>query len=201
MPYSSQIVSYIDSVIGEALTDSRFTPRLMAGLVQTIPIQSPAEDGKVIFIPAIVSGINDAVAVVPDDNFNLITYHRLITNTYSAKEGSKNFGDGLSYQQAISDVIMIVIAFNGKVRLTAEQLEALIVQSMPNLFAKDFTTDLQMNSIYAQVMSSSFDSVALFSQEYRGETYYIKPDMSLFQIRYQIQASYKKGCFKICDDC
>lgn len=201
MPYSSQIVQEIDRVIGEALTDSRFTPRFDAGLVQMIPIQSPTEDNKVTFVPAIVHGVNDAVAVVPDDSFNLITYHRLINNRYAPAPVRQQVGNGNPYKISVSDMIMIVIAFNGKVRLTAEQLEALITQSFPEEFPRDFTTDLQMNSISVEVTSSNFDAVALFSQEYRGEKYYIKPDMSLFQIRYTITSTYKKGCFKICDDC
>lgn len=200
MPYLASIVNRIDQAIVESsLTDQRFQNRFFAGLVQQIPVKGI--DGKTIFIPAILSGIADAVQVVPDDSFNIITYHRIISNTYAAGVANQQFGDGMEVQIATSDVIMIVIGFNNKLLLTAEQTEALFIGGFPNTFEKAFKDDLEFTGLSAQVTSSSFDSVAIFSQEYRGAENYIKPEMSLFQIRYQIKAAFKKGCFTICDDC
>lgn len=191
-------------ILSSSLTDKRFQNRFFAGLVQQIPV-SNSDGTKVIFVPAIPQAINDAVQVVPDDNYNIITYHRIVGSTYSAGQVVKQFGDGFDVQVQSSDVIMIVIGFNNKLLLTAEQLEALFISGFPGAFTKTvtgtFVADLQMNSISVQVASSSFDAVSIFRQEYSGEKNYIRPNMTLFQIRYKIEATYKKGCFTICEDC
>lgn len=200
MPYVADIVTKIDSILAaSALTDKRFQPRYMAGLVNQIPV-SNSDGTKVIFIPAKqTSAFNDAVQVVPDDSFNLTTYHRLISNTYSIEPGQQQYGDTFDFEVATSDIIMIVIGFTKTLRLTAEQLEALFISSFPDHLEKSFSTTLQLSSINVSKTSSSFDSVAIFRQEYAGEKNFIKPEMTLFQIRYRIEASYKKGCFNICD--
>lgn len=200
MPYATEIINKLDAVLAaSAFADARFANRYTAGLVQQIPVKSAADSSKVIFIPAKVTALNDAQQVVPDDSFNLITYHRMIANNYSARSGSQQFGDTYDERICTSDVIMVVIGFTNKLKLIAEQLEALIVSNFPNLLEKEFVNSLQMNSISIDAASSSFDSVAIFSQEYRGEAYFIKPEMSLFQIRYRIEAAFNKSCFELCD--
>lgn len=200
MPYVAEIVQKIDSILAaSALTDARFTNRYMAGLVNQIPV-SNSDGSKVIFIPAKqTSAFSDAVQIVPDDSFAITTYHRLISNTYTIQPGNQQYGDTFDYEVASSDLIMIVIGFTKNLRLTAEQLEALFISSFPDYLPKDFSASLQLSSINVSKTSSSFDSVAIFRQEYSGEKNFIKPEMTLFQIRYRIDASYKKGCFNICD--
>lgn len=200
MPFLDKIISKVDEMIlASSLTDARFQNRFFAGLVQQIPVKN-FDGSKTIFIPAILHGVNDAQQVVPDDSFNIITYHRIISNTYE-KIVAGSVGDGMNAQRATSDMIMIVIGFNDKLLLTVEQLEALFVGGFPDQLPKTFSTDLQMSLISASISSTNFDSVALFSQEYRGEENFIRPNMSLFQIRYRITAAFKKGCFTICEDC
>lgn len=201
MPYLANIVSKIDELIlSSSLTDQRFQNKFFAGLVQQLPVTN-SDGTKVIFVPAIPHGLTDATQVVPDDNYNLITYHRIIGNAYSFERIDRQFGDGLDVQKSVSDVIMVVIGFNNKLLITQEQLEALFIGGFPDVFEKAFVQDLKFNSISIQPVSSNLDSVAVFNQEYRGDKYYIRQEMSLFQIRYSITATYKKGCFTICEDC
>lgn len=201
MPFLGNIVSKLDELLSaNSLTDARFQPRLFAGICQHIATKKPNEPEKLFYIPAKVTNLGEAVQIIPDDSYNLISYHRVLSNSYSPTENRSEFGDGNSMQRCTSDVVLTVIAFTNKLGLSVEQLEALFVTGFPSSLDKTFVTSLEMSRISVQPVSSTLDSVAIFSTEYRGETYFLKPESVMFQIRYQVQAVYKMGCFTICCD-
>ena len=196
MAYCSDIINTIDTaIVAASLTDARFQNRAFAGLCYLTPAK--IKDGTTaVLVPAKVTSVGECSFIVPDDNFNLISYHRLISNVYSA--APSQFGDGTDYQNCVTDVLLTVIGFTNKLRLTADQIEALFIAGFPNTFTTAFKSSIQLKELTAQVLSSSFDSNAIFNTEYRGETYFLKPETIMFQIRYRIEAVFKKGCFDIC---
>lgn len=198
MAYCNEIINAIDTaIVVGSLIDSRFQNRAFAGLCFLTPAK--IKDGtQAVLVPAKVTTVGECSFIVPDDNFNLISYHRLISNVYSP--APSQFGDGTDYQNCTTDVLLTVIGFTNKLRLTADQIEALFIAGFPNTFTTAFKASIQLKELTAQVLSSSFDSNAIFNQEYRGEQYFLKPETIIFQIRYRIEAIFKKGCFDICCD-
>lgn len=196
MAYCEQIINEIDSnIVASVMQDSRFQNRAFAGLCFLIPAKTA--DGKAtVFIPAKVSKVGECNAIVPDDNFNIITYHRILSNTYGAAKDQ--YGDGTTKQACITDVALTVIGFASKLNLTTEQLEAVFIAGFPNTFTQSFKDGIQMNALTAQVSSSSFDSTAIFNTEFRGLQELLKPEMTLLQIRYKIEAVFKPACLQLC---
>lgn len=197
MAFCEKIVNEIDSnIVASVLSDKRFQNRAFAGLCYLVP--GKFQEGKAIFLPAKVSTIGECNFIVPDDTFNLITYHRILSNTYGAAKAQ--FGDGVPYQSCLMDMVLTVIGFTSKLNLTAEQLEAIIMAGFPNTFTTDFRDSIQMIALTAQVTSSNFDGVSIFNTEYRGETYFLKPEQVMVQIRYKIESIFKPECLQLCCD-
>ena len=198
MAYSEAIINEIDSnIVASVMADKRFQNRAFAGLCFLIPAKF-AEGKSAVFIPAKISKNGECNAIVPDDNFNLITYHRILSNTYGAAKDQ--YGDGATKQACITDVALNVIAFTSKLNLTTEQIEAVFIAGFPNTFTNAFKDGIQMNMLTAQVSSSSFDSLSIFNTEYRGMPELLKPEMVMLQIRYKIEAVFKPACLQICCD-
>lgn len=197
MPYSSEIVNMIDAAILEtALTDARFDSRQFAGLTQQAVFRM---GDKVIILPATITTMGEMAQVTPDDNYNIQTYHRIVSNVYGELDASEQYGDNNNAQASRMECIMTVIGFTKKLNLTVDQIEALFVAGFPNMVPKAFVQSLQMNRITVQILSSNFNSYEIFNNEFRGESYFLKPESVMFQIRYRVESIFTKGCFQICD--
>ncbi len=194
MPYSNNIIAEIDRAItAKSLTDKRFQIRKFAGLCYLTPSRI-TDTNTMVFIPAKVSTLGECEFIVPDDNYNIITYHRLLQSAHTQEVN--DFGD----KGSNIDALLTVIGFTSKLRLTADELEAIFLAGFPGEFSKTFTESLQMRSIFAEPVSSNFDSTSIFNTEFRGEKYFLKPETIMFQIRYRIATVYKPDCFTICCD-
>lgn len=196
MAYYKEIVDVIDdAIVAGALTDSRFQNRAFAGLCFLVPCK--INDTNVsAMIPAKVSTVGECNFIVPDDTFNLVTYHRVLSTIY--RPSISQYGDGTDYIDATADMVLTVISFTDKLRIQPENVEALFISGFPTSFSSALKKSLQLRSLNAIITASSFDQVAIFNSEYRGETYFLKPGTVIFQIRYQIIQSFKKDCFTIC---
>lgn len=205
MPFLGEIIRHIDQHLSAGVFNyERFQGGRFAGMAWQVPTRKPGEENKdrLFYIPAVVTNLGEYSHVIPDDNYPIITYHRVLSNTYGVAEQRRQFGDGNKLVVNSTDVLFTVIAFTKRVNMSSDQIEALIMSDFPDeLKSPVFEMPEGVFQVTIQPAGSSFDSVALFSQEYRGEVYFLKPESVLFQIRYRIEAVFKKGCFTICDDC
>lgn len=192
MPYSNKIIEALDEAIrAKSLTDKRFQIAKFAGLCYLTPSRI-TETNTMVFVPAKVTTLGECEFIVPDDNFNIITYHRLLQTVHTKEVNA--FGD----KGSNIDAILTVIGFTSKLRLTADELEALFIAGFPSEFSKTFIESVQMRSVFVDPVSSNFDSTSIFNTEYRGEKYFLKPETVMFQIRYRIETVYRPDCFTIC---
>lgn len=181
------------AIVAKSLTDKRFQLRKFAGLCWLTP--GKLQEGNTpVFIPAKVTTLGEYEFIVPDDNFNIITYHRLLQTSHVLE--ANDFGD----KGSNIDAVLTVIGFTSKLRLTADELEALFIAGFPGGFSKTFISSIQMRSVFAEPVSSNFDSTSIFNTEYRGNTYFLKPETIMFQIRYRLSTVYRPDCFTLCCD-
>lgn len=175
-----------EAIRAKSLTDKRFQIAKFAGLCWLTPGRT-VEGSAMVFIPAKVTTVGECEFIVPDDNFNIITYHRLLQSSHTREANA--FGD----RGSNIDAVLTVIGFTSKLRLTADELEALFLAGFPKKVEIP-----QLTKVFTEPVSSNFDSTSIFNTEFRGEKYFLKPETIMFQIRYRIGTEYNPDCFEIC---
>lgn len=197
MPYISNIVDWINVQLkANALKDARFQLGTLNGLAQLIPYSEAGKDTITKFSPAIPG---TKKLIVPEDKQSIIAYHRLIRNSYSTAQQSAQFGNGNSLTACISDMLMIVMADSERLKLSQPELEALIVQGLPQAMPKADKEPLQLINVLVSNYESNFETIQIYNQEYRGVVFNAVPSFFMIGIKYRIEATFKKGCFQICD--
>lgn len=198
MPYLNELVILINEAIRtSSLTDKRFSSAKLEGIAVQVLRNGP-NDAQEVF-PAIVK-LNEVERYIGvDDTYPLTIYHRILGNTYSEDAKQGQFGDGFTAQMCSTDALMVVFAKRSAIRMTAEQLEALLVAGFPDQFVQGQMDGLQIFSARATLTASTMDVFTVFSTEYRGTKFFLGPEDILFAMRYKIESRYRKSCFKICD--
>lgn len=193
MPLLSNIVSNINSQIQAKLPSVEFQMAQYNGI--TIPITKTLKDDKTSTFPAVrIANTKDAKAVLLDDKFNLVIYHKLLGNTYSVVE-NEDYGDDYSVIKQVTTMQMVVWAQSSKVGFLAEhELESAISGAIFGAMKlKPFF------SLFVAPTSTNYDKNALFNQEYKGVSNILQNDHLYFSINYTIESTFEKGCFSICD--
>ena len=94
---------------------------------------------------------------------------------------------------------MVVSGRANIIKLTSEQLEALIANAFPDIIPAADLTDLKLDYMTVTLIGSDMNNLNVFNTEYRNIDFVPPEDLLLFSMRYQIETSWKKGCFKLCD--
>ena len=183
MAYLVDIVNTINAALKDKLT--AFPRTRYAGVVYHI-----AKDASK-FLPAEIEGAEGKV-VSFDDLYEMSVYHRLAASTYTQTR-NQSYGDGYTDFQQNYEIDLVVMADRTKVQTTPDILEAVIASNMP-------TPDMPQGVNYINILpvSANHNSRSLFSQEFPGVTYYLKPEHIFFSIRYRIELRYQKGCLSLC---
>lgn len=187
MAYLDEIITQINAGIKSKLT--AFPTALYVGV--TYPI--PKKEGKTYqFFPAIINLKGDAKLITFDDIKELIIYHKISSSAYSQLK-NQSYGDGYDSFQHNYEIDLIVIADRKKVNVSPDVLEAAI--------ASNIISTLKINNvdfINIATVSANHNSKTLFSQEFQGVDYYLKPEHIFFSIRYRVEIRYQKGCISLC---
>ena len=105
MPLLSNIVANINAQIQAKLPSQEFQMAQYSGI--TIPItRTLKENGTATFPGVRVPNSKDAKAIVLDDKYNLIVYHKLVGNTYSVVE-DEDYGDDYSIVKQVTTMQML----------------------------------------------------------------------------------------------
>lgn len=192
MPFLDSIVTYInDSLKGSSLNDKRFQPGKFCG-VSTILARKKGEGLELL--PAVeIEGTYKLVE--PDDRLNIITYHKVVSNTYSMVK--KSHGDSY-YHKCTSEMAMVVFADAKKIRMSAEQLEPLLIYGMPQRLSDVLMKEIKFVSVLITPLASDMDKIRVFRTEYPGSEYFLKPYHHFFLLRYRIEATFDKNCIDAC---
>jgi hypothetical protein len=196
MPFlKQQIELVVNHLKTGALKDTRF----QSGRFEAIAVPvTYVDEGKQITIPAVMDSNYEAQAVSVDDTYPLIIYNKINGKSYATEPG-KQYGDGNSVMVERVDVSMVVYGKYPKLKLTLEELEALIISGFPSQLAKALIAPYKLDRVTVQPVSSELNPIAVFQKEYQGVEGFLAPEDILFSIRYVIESSFRKGCFTICD--
>ena len=92
-----------------------------------------------------------------------------------------------------------VIGSRKLIRLTPEELEAMIVAAMPSTIKKSTLAPYKLNSCQVTPTNSVVDPVTVYLQEYKRETYELPPNALMIRVNYNINSAYNTACFNLCD--
>ena len=137
-------------------------------------------------------GMFNAESIQPDDRYNLITYHRVIGSKQYTNVGG--YGSDSNYITETVPMMLVVMGYFNKLNITDEQLEQIFLPHLAyNLVTDAASIGIRRGAITP--VSTNFDSMALFNQEYKNVQPFLKTNLMYFQIRYQIESTYDKNCF------
>lgn len=187
MAFLSDIIDGINSSLKDKLT--AFPTAKYFGLVYQL---AKKEGTKTIYLPADINLNGQAEYATFDDINELGIYHRVSNSTYQISR-RESYGDTNSGVLQIYDIDLVVMANRKRVEVQPDVLEIVIVSNFMETFK------LQgVNQIYITPVSANHNSKSVFSNEFQGLNYYLKPEHILFSIRYRIELRYQRGCISLC---
>lgn len=196
MAFSDTIVKFInDSLKAGSLKSKKFQPGAYHGIVTLVARK--AADGKTLqLLPGIADPDGNYTTVEPNDKFNVIIYHRTLSNSYQYLKND-SYGDQQNIK-ATNEMAMLVWVDNKKTQLSPEQLEALFVAGMPQKLTADLKKDLGVMNCMINPLASNMDKLSVFRQEYQNIEFFLRPYHTFFQLRYRAELTFSQGCLTTC---
>lgn len=197
MPFLKQQIELVnDALRAGALSDSRF----QNGRYEAIAVDvSRINDGdKIETFPAIMNDNYEPVEVVVSDTYPIVIYHKILSKRYQVAQGT-NFGDNNKAMVELVEAKMVVYGKYAALRLTTEELEAVIASGFPDVIAKSKLAPYKIDSMNVTLQSSNYNAAQVFQEEYKGFELFLSAEDIFFSVRYSIESRYRKGCFTICD--
>lgn len=196
MPFLKQQVELINEHLKQvSLKDQRF----QSGRFISLARLAVRKDGdQNITMPIEMNNNYEAAWVGIDDTFPLVVYHRKLGSVYATAQ--RQMGRENNYIQEQADMLMVVFGKFANLKLTAEQLEAQIVASFPDVFPTAEIAGFGLTSMIVNLASSSSDSEVIFANEYRNVSYRLASEDIMLSVRYTIQTQFRKNCYDFCCD-
>lgn len=198
MPFLKQQIEIINAELrGEVLSDKRF----QSGRFESIAVDVSRlnANGGIETFPAIMSSNYEAQEIVVNDTYPVIIYHKVLNKAYANSPAAGNYGDGNRHMVEKVDAKMVVYGKYAALKLSAEQLEALLATGFPDAIAKTKIAPLKLDNMSVTLTGSNLNAAAVFQEEYKGFDLFLAPEDILFSMRYSIESRFRKGCFNICD--
>ena len=187
MAFLGDIVNGINEALRAKLT--AFPSTYYSGIANPIARKI---DNTYEFIPAIILTSGEARYLTFDDIDEMGIYHRIVSSSYT-QDKNQSYGDSYTSFQQNYDIDLIVMANRSRVEVSPDVLEAAIASNFP---AGDKPPGVNYLNILP--LSANHNSRSLFSQEFQGVAYYLKPEHIFFSIRYRVELKYVKGCISLC---
>lgn len=142
--------------------------------------QSVEREGK-------VQPVVDERAVSFDDSYSMQIYHKVNNISVTYKGG---YGDE---ESTINTFSVSAYVFNNEKRtgLKSDEL-AMLLQSV---FAS-----VKILSVRVRPVNAILNTPAIFATEYRGNDNRISDNFSLLQFNYNVEMTFKSGCFDLCPE-
>jgi hypothetical protein len=202
MPFLTQQIEIINqALLNLALNDARFK----SGRFETIAYdvsRKDADTGAITTFPAVMDANYEAQEITVDDTYPIIIYHKILSKAYAfdkAPTGPNQYGDGNRYVNETTSVKMVVYGKYASLKLTREQLEALITSNFPDSIAPVTIQPIKLDNMVVTLKGSDLNSARVWQEEYKGIPLYLAPEDMLFSINYSIDTRFRKGCINICD--
>jgi hypothetical protein len=186
------IVEYINLQLrARALEDARFANAVLH------PVASPQQRGSganMDQVPAYF--INGATEyITPNDLHPVTLWHSNLGITYPPSPLT-SMGGNLDFVRTFS-MAMLVIANRDRIKIAAEDLELLLIEALPATMPKADLPSLKVKILNIRHQVSSFKTAELYQREFRSPKNLLKPQHVMLEVRYQIEATYTKGCLTI----
>lgn len=183
----------------KAFADARFSGVSLHGLATQILVNSNdspmvynvceiAEDGTVN-----ASGIS-----YESINGSLRAYHRILGTSRKTDSGrdAESFGNEMQPMSQSFIMSMLVFVNRKMVRLSADQMDLLLMASMLSEIDPSDLPDGYGSVSFTQT-GSEYNSQYLFEREFNLKNYNLEPDIVLFEFKYTIECSYLSNCIKV----
>lgn len=195
MPFLKRQIEIINEELREnSLKDKRF----QSGQYNAIAVDvSRNNEGKIETFPAVMNRNYEAESVGLNDTYPIVIYHKILSKSYTSQVSQ--VGNGNKNQIEKTEVKMVVYGKYSSLKMTAEELEALITVGFPDSISKSKISGLKLDSMTVTLSSSNLLSAQVFAEEYKGFDMFLSSEDILFSVKYTIETRYRKGCFDICD--
>lgn len=194
MPFIENIVGFInDSLKAGSLKDKRFQTGSFLGLT-TIVAKKKGE--TLTIYPGTVTVEGEYKTVEPNDKYPVVVYHKILTNTYVYQKDD-SYGDRNSIK-GTTELAMIVWGDSKKLKLSASQLEAIILMGIPQRISEVKRKELGIKSCTFTPVNSDMDQLRVYRGEYQNVDYFLKPQHSFFLIRYRVEMVFDQSCLSAC---
>lgn len=174
--------------------DKRFQ-HAFTGIAELVP----KKDGDATTsFASVVSNDGDVVKVGIDDSFPFQIYHRHISGDFGEVPVEDQLGN-LEVREMTDQMIMVMIADRDKVKLTKEDIIMGIQLGFPLELGKAFREANTLED--AQIIQGEFslDKQALWTQEFSGARFSLKPNTIFFSYSYDVLTRVRENCIRICD--
>lgn len=194
MPFLDQIVNYVnDQLRAGSLNNSKLQPATYDGISTIVPRKKG--DNQFELLPAIMQEGKLKKYCTPDAKYALQLYHKVMSNVYGIEK--KSYGD--SYDIRCITELMLVVFYNSKLTGKAKEvLEPIVLFGLPQRLSTELMSDLQFGNCLISPVSSNMDVLSNFKQEFPNSDYFLNEMISMFSIRYRIEAVFSQACIDAC---
>ncbi len=197
MPYLKHIVKYInDELVKGLLHEPCFDNKKVICLAQQLPRR---RDDQIELIPSYVNENGEAQYVGPEDDYDLIVYHRINSITVGKAGNFKGYGDDRPADTNVARISLVVFGRRDKLKLTNDELAIHIQANIPEAATKDLLKQLQFFAANININEIILNDLQVFNEEFQGFTFFLKPEQFLFKINYTIESAFLKKCFTKCN--
>lgn len=194
--YLDDITGFINTSLEESfLKQKPFQNRLMLGICESFQRK---ENGVTQLLPGYIKNDGEIDYVGPDDEYNVIIYHRINNITPGKDIGDKGWGDGRGFNSRIARMNMVVFGMRDELQITSTEMGLKLEQSFPEKVGKDLLKQLQFMRCNIAVNDIVLNILQVFQEEYQGVAFFLKPEQFLIKLNYSIESIYSKECFINC---
>jgi hypothetical protein len=200
MPFLNDIVASLNTNWQNSSLKFIPAPKLQMYEI-TEPMVEVKEDGDNTAqkrYPSIVTHDGEVKEIMPDDRFHLLLYHRLESISNSV-DPTKGYG-GSAANLEVANMSVMVFGFRDKLRREAYWLEAALKDGMPDTLTTKDNHHKLIQEARLKPGNSSFDKMALLGREF-SEVELNFPNILVFEMKYRIESTWKKGCFTQINNC
>jgi hypothetical protein len=195
MPYLKTIVKYINEALQEkVLSRDTFCRQKVVGIAQSM-VRFNGENKELL--PSYVCEKGEAHYLGPDDDFDIIIYHRV--NSLAVQKGiiNKGFGDSKGYDVNTARMSLVVFGRRDKLRLTNDELAIYLQSAIPEAASSDLMDSLQLKACNINVNDIILNDLQVFNEEFQNIDYFLAPEQFLFKINYSNDSAFLKECYNI----
>lgn len=128
-----------------------------------------------------------------DDKMQVIIYHK--TNSVQVAVPQQTYGEGNNILINRYAAIMYVFFDTLSTGFQKDEMFTFLQSIIPEHMKGE-----KYSYIRTSITNAILNTQQVFSSEYRGVRYPLKPEQSLISISYTLEGKFKKGCFNCCPE-